>query len=161
MTINIELLKIATKSPVIAEDTFMVVGALAVALDNNFAPYVTALLPYLFPALQAYQDTQLCSTAVGLIGDVSRALGEGSAQYAESFMTVLLEDLRNEMMNRSVKVSILSCFGDIALAIGPAFDLYFETTMNVLVQAGQVEPNPVSGASVFPKCMRIKRYFAA
>jgi len=160
MTINIELLKIAIKSPMIAEDTFMVVGALAVALDNNFAPYVTALLPYLFPALQAYQDTQLCSTAVGLIGDISRALGEGSAQYAESFMTVLLEDLQVDM-NRSVKVSILSCFGDIALAIGPAFDPYFDTTMNVLVQAGQVEPNPVSGASIFPKCMRIKRYFTA
>jgi len=161
MTINIELLKIATKLPMIAEDTFMVIGALAVALDNNFAPYVTALLPYLFPALRTYQDTQLCSTAVGLVGDISRALGEGSAQYAESFVTVLLEDLQNEMLNRNVKVSILSCFGDIALAIGPAFDPYFETTMSMLMQAGQVEPNPVSGASVFPKCMGIKRYFAA
>jgi len=145
MTINIELLKISSKSPMIAEDTFMVVGALAVALDNNFAPYVTALLPYLFPALRAYQDTQLCTTAVGLIGDISRALGEGSAQYAESFMTVLLEDLQSDVLNRNVKVSILSSFGDIALAIGPAFEPYFETTMDVLRQAGQVEPNPVSG----------------
>jgi len=149
MTINIELLKIATKSPVIAEDTFMVVGALAVALDNNFAPYVTALLPYLFPALRTYQDVQLCSTAIGLLGDISRALGEGSVQYAESFMTVLLENLQTNMLGRSVKVSILSCFGDIALATGPAFDPYFEMTMNLLVQAGQMEPNPVSGASVF------------
>ncbi len=60
-------------------------------------------------------------------------------------MTVLLEDLQSDVLNRNVKVSILSSFGDIALAIGPAFEPYFETTMDVLRQAGQVEPNPVSG----------------
>lgn len=146
MTINIELLKIASKTPVIAEDTFMVVGALATSLDANFSPYVSALLPYLFPALRAHEDTQLCTTAVGLIGDLSRALGEGSAQYAESFMTVLLENLQSDVLNRNVKVSILACFGDIGLAIGPSFEPYFETTMSVLRQAGQVEPNPVSCA---------------
>ncbi|KAF5353387.1 hypothetical protein D9756_007847 [Leucocoprinus leucothites] len=143
MTINIELLKISAKAPIIAEDTFMVVGALAASLESNFAPYVSALLPYLYPALRAHEDTQLCTTAVGLIGDLSRALGEGSVQFAESFMTVLLENLQSDVLNRNVKVSILSCFGDIALAIGPAFEPYFETTMSVLRQAGQVEPNPL------------------
>jgi importin subunit beta-1 len=59
-------------------------------------------------------------------------------------MTALLENLQSDVLNRNVKVSILSCFGDIALAIGPNFEPYFETTMTVLRQAGQVEPNPVS-----------------
>ncbi len=82
--------------------------------------------------------------AVGLIGDISRALGEQSAQYAAPFMTVLLENLQSDVLNRNVKISILSCFGDIALAIGPAFEPYLETAMGVLRQAGAVEPNPVS-----------------
>ena len=82
--------------------------------------------------------------AVGIIGDISRALGEQSVQYANPFMTVLLENLQSDVLNRNVKISILSCFGDIALAIGPAFEPYFETTMGVLRQAGAVEPNPVS-----------------
>lgn len=82
--------------------------------------------------------------AVGIIGDISRALGEQSVQYANPFMTVLLENLQSDVLNRNVKISILSCFGDIALAIGPAFEPYFETTMGVLCQAGAVEPNPVS-----------------
>lgn len=96
------------------------------------------------PALQAHEDTQLCQVAVGIIGDISRALGEQSAQYAQPFMALLLDNLQSEVLNRNVKISILASFGDIALAIGPAFEPYLHTAMGVLGQAGSVQPNPVS-----------------
>ncbi|XP_006455581.1 hypothetical protein AGABI2DRAFT_227003 [Agaricus bisporus var. bisporus H97] len=143
MTINIGLLAAASKTTTIVEDTFLVIGALASALDTAFSPYIDHILTYLYPALKAHEDTQLCTTAVGLVGDISRALSEQSGKYAGHFMTVLLENLQSEVLNRNVKVSILSCFGDIALAVGPGFEPYFETTMTVLRQAGQVEPNPL------------------
>lgn len=103
-----------------------------------------AFLQFLFPALKAHEDTQLCTVAVGLIGDVCGALGDQSAQYSNQFMTVLLENLQSDVLNRNVKISVLSCFGDIALAIGPAFEPYMQATMTVLQQAGAVQPNPVS-----------------
>jgi importin subunit beta-1 len=113
------------------------------ALEQNFSPYIQAFLPFLYPALKSHEDTQLCTVAVGIIGDISRALGDQSAQYSHAFMSVLLENLQSEVLNRNVKISILSCFGDIALAIGVAFEPYVETTMGVLRQAGGVMPNPV------------------
>jgi importin subunit beta-1 len=58
-------------------------------------------------------------------------------------MSVLLENLQSDVLNRNVKISILSCFGDISLAIGPACEPYLDTTMGVLRQAGAVQPNPV------------------
>jgi importin subunit beta-1 len=58
-------------------------------------------------------------------------------------MSVLLENLQSDVLNRNVKISILSCFGDIALAIGPAFEPYMEGTVAVLRQAGAVMYNPV------------------
>ena len=79
-----------------------------------------------------------------MIGDISRALGEQSNQYAGPFMSVLLENLQSETLNRNVKIPILSCFGDIALAIGSAFEPFLDTTMGVLRQAGSIMPNPVS-----------------
>ncbi len=85
--------------------------------------------------------------AVGVIGDISRALADQSAQYAGHFMTVLLENLQSDVLGRNVKISILSCFGDIALATGPQFEPYLDTTMSVLRQAGGVEPNPVRTAA--------------
>lgn len=143
MTLILQLIQAAGKTSTVLEDAFLVVGSLASALETNFAPYISAFLPFLYPALKAHEDTQLCTVAVGIIGDISRALGDQSAQYAGPFMTVLLENLQSEVLNRNVKISILSCFGDIALAIGPAFEPYLDTTMGVLRQAGGVEPNPL------------------
>ncbi|KAF8999789.1 armadillo-type protein [Cyathus striatus] len=143
MTLILQLIQAAGKTSTVLEDAFLVVGSLASALESNFAPYIPAFLPFLYPALKAHEDTQLCTVAVGIIGDISRALGEQSAQYAGPFMTVLLENLQSDVLNRNVKISILSCFGDIALAIGPSFEPYLETTMSVLRQAGAVEPNPL------------------
>jgi importin subunit beta-1 len=85
--------------------------------------------------------------AVGIIGDISRALGDQSTQYAGAFMNVLLENLQSEVLNRNVKICILSCFGDIALAISVTFEPYVDTTMGVLRQAGALQPNPVRFAA--------------
>lgn len=143
MTLILQLIQGAGKTSTVLEDAFLVVGSLAAALEAGFAPYIQAFLPFLYPALKAHEDTQLCMVAVGIIGDISRALGDQSAQYAGAFMNVLLENLQSNVLNRNVKISILSCFGDIALAIGPAFDPYLNTTMDVLRQAGSVQPNPL------------------
>ncbi|KIY69243.1 ARM repeat-containing protein [Cylindrobasidium torrendii FP15055 ss-10] len=143
MTLILQLIQAAGKTSTILEDAFLVVGALSAALESAFAPYISAFLPFLHPALKAHEDTQLCTVAVGIIGDITRALGEQSTLYAESFMTVLLENLSSNILNRNVKITILACFGDIALAIGPAFEPFLETTMTVLQQAGSVEFNPV------------------
>lgn len=43
--------------------------------------------------------------------------------------------MSSEVLNRNVKVSMLACFGDTALAIGPKFEPYVETAMTVLRQA--------------------------
>lgn len=144
MTLILQLIQAAGKTSTVLEDAFLLIGALAAALEQKFAPYMNAFLPLLYPALKAHEDSQLCTVAIGVIGDLSRALGEQSAEYANAFMTVLLENLQSDVLNRNVKITILSCFGDIALAIGPAFEPYLATTVGVLRQAGSITPNPVS-----------------
>jgi importin subunit beta-1 len=98
----------------------------------------------LAPALKAYDDPQLCSVAVGLIGDICRALGEVSANYCDLFMTSLLENLTSPVLERTVKISVVACFGDIAMAIGPSFEPYLNATMTVLRQAGEQKIDTVS-----------------
>ena len=142
MTDILQLINAASKTSTLVEDAFLV-GALSAALEQGFAPYIiNAFLPHLYPALKAHEGTQLC-VAVGIIGDISRALGDQTAQYCQAFMGVLLENLQSDVLNRDVKISILACFGDLAMAIGPSFEMYLQATMGVLRQAGALQPNPV------------------
>ena len=113
------------------------------ALEQGFSPYLNAFLPYLYSALKAHEETDLCNVAIGIIGDICRSLGEQSSQYASAFMNVLLENLRSDVLNRNVKIPVLACFGDIALAIGTQFQPYLDATMGVLRQAGSLTPNPL------------------
>lgn len=138
--------------------------ALLLALEQNFHPYLQAFLPFLAPALKAYDDPQLCSVAVGLIGDICRALAEVSASYCDMFMTALLENLASQQLDRSVKISVVACFGDIAMAIGPAFEPYLAATMDVLRLAGEQKVDAVSGlrylleySCIYPLSRRITR----
>ena len=166
MTLVLRLIQSAGKTSTILEDAFLVVGSLSAAIEVKFAPYIQAFLPFLYPALKAYEDTQLCTVAVGIIGDITRALGDQTEQYAQAFVTVLLENLSSEVLNRNVKISILACFGDVALAIGPKFEPYLETAMTVLRQAAALQANPVRVFEGLPSPPSVEftepfRWFAA
>ncbi|PLW34755.1 hypothetical protein PCASD_12943, partial [Puccinia coronata f. sp. avenae] len=67
---------------------------------------------------------------------------EQATPFAQGFMELLLEDLQSTVLHRSVKPPILSCFGDIALAVGGNFAPYLETTVGVLQQAGAMRADP-------------------
>jgi importin subunit beta-1 len=57
-------------------------------------------------------------------------------------MTLLLENLSNPALHRSVKPQILSVFGDMALSIGPDFKKYLNIVLQMLVHATQVQFDP-------------------
>jgi importin subunit beta-1 len=63
-------------------------------------------------------------------------------------MEVLLAALQSQVLHRSVKPAILSCFGDIALAAAAGFEPFVDTTMSVLQQAGTMQADPVSSHHV-------------
>ncbi|KAJ7255221.1 karyopherin beta 1 [Mycena rebaudengoi] len=113
MTSLLQLIQAAGKTSTVLEDAFLVVGALAAG--KRVFIYSLVQRSRRSSALRAHEDTQLCTVAVGIICDISRALGPQAAQYANQFMTVLFENLQSEVLNKNVKISILSGFGDIAM----------------------------------------------
>jgi len=147
MSLLLRLVDTAGKQSPVVEDAFLAIGAMTSALDAAFHPYLNSFSPYLANALGSHEEYQLCSIAVGLVGDICRALGPQSLPYCQGFMEVLLTALQSPVLHRSVKPPILSCFGDVALAVGPSFEPFLETTMNVLQQAGAMRADPVSRLS--------------
>ncbi|KAK3828449.1 MAG: armadillo-type protein [Benniella sp.] len=142
MTVLLQLLTSASKQSTIMEDAFLAIGALTTALDSDFGRYLESFAPFLFSALSNHEEYQLCSIAVGLIGDICRSLGSQSASYCNNFMTTLLQNLQSPVLHRNVKPAILSCFGDIALAIEGQFANYLDVAMSVLAQACNIRAAP-------------------
>lgn len=74
---------------------------------------------------------------MGVVGDICRALGAKVEPFCDEIVQLLLRNLQNPNLSRHVKPPILSCFGDIALAVEAGFEKYMQVTMEMMVQASQ------------------------
>jgi importin subunit beta-1 len=127
------------KGAAVHEEAFMAIGALANALEGEFEKYMPAFRPYLLMGLRNHEEYTVCSVSVGVVGDVSRAIQRKLLPYCDDILTILLENLQNTALNRTVKPPILSCFGDIGLAICGEFQKYLGVVMTMLLQATTIQ----------------------
>lgn len=138
MTLLLGVLQI--KNSICHEECFTAISAISDALEEDFVKYMDHFAPLLVAGLKNCSAYQVCIVAVGTVGDISRNI-EGSIQpYCDGIMNALVEDLKDSGIHRSVKPPVLSCFGDIAMAIGGgAYTPYFDVSMMMLMQASSTE----------------------
>jgi len=129
----------SAKSASVHEEALMAVGALATVAGAEFAKYMPPFRYFLLLGLRNYEEYQVCAVAVGVVGDICRAIERGIVPYCDELITILLEDLRSLQLHRSVKPPILSCFADIALAIGGEFVKYLGVVIPMLQQASATQ----------------------
>ncbi|CAK9812724.1 Importin subunit beta-1 [Anthophora plagiata] len=125
------------KAEGVQEDALMAVSTLVEVLGEGFLKYMDAFKPYLCLGLKNHAEYQVCCAAVGVTGDICRALKNKMLPYCDEIMTLLLENLGNNTVHRSVKPQIFSVFGDVALSIGPEFKKYLDVVLQTLAQASQ------------------------
>jgi len=127
----------STKNAVSHQEAFLAAGALADKLEGNFAKYLDHFHPALVMGLKNREAYSVCKAAVGVVGDLCRALEAQMFGKCDEIMMALLENLQDPALNRSVKPAVLACFGDIALAINGDFEKYVQVTLTMLEQASQ------------------------
>ncbi|XP_061183739.1 importin subunit beta-1-like [Saccostrea echinata] len=120
----------------VQEDALLTVSTLVEVLGGNFANYVDAFKPSLIASLKNSEEHSVCLAAIGLVRNLCQALGRMMSPYCDEIM-LLLENLWNSNLHRSVKPHLLSVFGEIALAIGPDFKKFLTKVMTILHQASQ------------------------
>ena len=119
----------------------MGISALASALDQQFLRYAPQFLPVLFNCLRNLGEYELLKTAVGVVGDICRVLGNNFAPYTQEVVPLLLSALSNAQINRSVKPPVLSCLGDIGLSVGPAIVSFLPLIFQTLARASTLAAN--------------------
>jgi importin subunit beta-1 len=117
------------------EEGMLTVNAVVAVSEGDFNRYMPDLLPHLLTGMGNWQAHQVCNIAVGVVGDIARALGPNMVPHCDKIITVLLTNLQNRDLDRAVKPTILSVFGDIAWSIGGGFEKYLQIVMHMLKQA--------------------------
>lgn len=128
----------------VQEDAFLAVSTLVELLGFKFVKYMESFKPFLFMGLKNHQEYQVCCAAVGLTGDICRALKHLIIPYCDEIMSLLLANLSEPSLHRSVKPQILSAFGDMALSIGNEFLKYLNVVLDMLRAASQLQVDPNS-----------------
>lgn len=123
----------------VQEDAFMAVGTLIECVGDGFMKYLDALKPYLLQGLKNRAEYQVCISAIGVVGDLCRAIGKDVLPLCDEIMQSCLENLADNSVHRSVKPHVLSLFGDIALAIGNQYSKYAEVVLATLEQASSAQ----------------------
>jgi len=136
----------------------MAVGALCYALEADFEKYMPMFRHYLLLGLRNFEEYQVCNVAVGVVGDVCRALQRKVVPYCDEIVTILVEILQKPTLNRQIKPVILSCFGDIGLAICGEFAKYLQVIMTLLHQASNIklEPNDMKDDELVDSLNRLR-----
>ena len=137
MQVNLEILN-ATANSTVPEVIFQIVSALANALAMDFQKYLDSFLPYLQSALANQESAEMCSLGIGLVSDIVRALEDKAVPYCDTFMNLLLNNLRSDKIANQLKPPILETFGDIASSIGTPYEKYLSVVAQVLQQAAGV-----------------------
>lgn len=94
MHVSLQVLQTVPPKSSVPDTIFAVVSALATSLEEDFLKYMESFVPFLYNALGNQEEPSLCAMAIGLVSDISRALGEKCQPYCDQFMNYLLNNLR-------------------------------------------------------------------
>lgn len=89
-----EVLKTVPPKSGVPDTVFAVISAVATSLEQDFLKYMDPFAPFLYNALGNQDEPGLCSVAIGVVSDVTRALGERVQPFCDTFMNYLLNNLR-------------------------------------------------------------------
>jgi importin subunit beta-1 len=173
MHVLLQILNTVGPKSSVPDAVFATVGSLANALEESFAPYMEAFAPFLYNALGNQEEPALCSMAIGLVSDITRSMGPQCQPYCDTFMNYLLNNLRVRLgsfcdlytstnisqstaLANQFKPAILQCFGDIAGAIGGAFEKYLSVVAQVLQQAATVQASPEGSYEMYDYVMSLR-----
>lgn len=131
---------------VLVEDIYLLASGMIISIGPLFGCFVNELVSHISELIHpasnytlSDQDHRLCSIGVGIISDLCCTLPNSIQSHASLFMQLLISNLSNDNLHKDVKPVSISCFGDVAHALGPDFLPFVNMLMMILQQAGNMQ----------------------
>jgi importin subunit beta-1 len=144
---HLMLLVLSLPNSDIQKEALLAVSAFTYIAKKDFTKYMQhpTFYPLLDTCLKKHQDSQLCLSAVGILGDICLAIGSDINPYVNLIMLSLNEIYTSCMVDRAIKPLILTTFGDIAMATSEHFMPYANYVIQLLTSSMSV--NDISRSS--------------
>jgi importin subunit beta-1 len=136
------------RAEIVAEEALRCVCEMTGFMEKNFKHWMRKYKVVLFNSLNNVRAAHVCSAAIQLVGDISRALEEELVPFCTPLMECLMSIMQNTQVVRSVKPQIIGCLADIALAVGPHFKHYLPYVVMMLLGAAGHEYKNRSHANI-------------
>jgi importin subunit beta-1 len=124
---------------VLQEEALLLVAALANAVGTQFERFMPHFAPHLKIGLENFEEIQVCFMTTGIVGDLCRALEGKIITYCDTILQILYGNLQNAAVDRKIKAAIMTCFGDIALAVSGEFEKYLAPVVQMLREASSTK----------------------
>lgn len=106
---------------------------MVVGLGENIE--IGSIGSYIKYALQS-KENECAKLACGIVSDLSSNMKEKMSEYLDDFVPCLHDILKDQQMDRRIKLPALHALGDLCMFSGKLFmDKYFDTTLAMLKQA--------------------------
>lgn len=120
---------------VLHEEALLLIVALANAAGAGFERFMPHFAQHLTIGLQNYEEVQVCLTTTRMVGDLCTALERKILGYCDTILEILYTNLKNPAVDRKIKAAVMTCFGDIAMAITGDFEKYLGPVVQMLGEA--------------------------
>ena len=124
------------------DEAIQAFSGLIAAIGKDFLPFMVKFLPYLIYSLKNMEDTILCRVAVGVVGDLSRALEDAVGPFLRELVPLLMNILRNPESDRNLKLITITALGDLAFATPKVFGPYLKDLLEILKSASDLSVQP-------------------
>lgn len=128
------------------EEALLASSALASSLGVKFHHFMPAFFPILTAALTHHEAYDVCAMAVGVVGDLARALDTHISPFCDKLVRESLAPLlERKDVDKKLKPLVMTALGDVALATKAQFEPYVAGTVKLLSQAAftRLEDGPV------------------
>lgn len=119
------------------------ISGVIVAMGKYFLPYMHKYMECLTYSLEQSEDSILNRAALNSVIDLARALGAEISTYLGAIAPLLMGILRNEDMERSIKLLAISATSDVALIVKHRFEPYLAIFLEFLLSATRIIMNPM------------------
>ena len=133
-------------STAVHEEALLATSSLASSLGSKFSHFMPVFAPVLLAALSHHESFSVCAMAVGVVGDLSRALDSEMGAFCDKLVREALAPLlERKDVDRKLKPLVMTALGDLALATRGQFEPYVPGTVKLLSQAAftRLEDGPV------------------